>query len=90
MDVSRSVKRVALILVLAIIVIFVSKALLSKAAKNLRLEAEKKQQAKASKPEAVPAILAPDPIISVGSAPEAGLEASPQSAPSTDSPVAGQ
>jgi sensor domain CHASE-containing protein len=39
-------KRLVLIIVISLIVIFVSKALLSKAAKNLSLEAQKKQQLK--------------------------------------------
>jgi hypothetical protein len=54
MDMSRSIKRLALIVLFAIIVILVSKSLLSKAAKNLSIEVEKKQQAKARK---TPAIL---------------------------------
>jgi len=49
MDLSRSAKRLIWILIFAIAVIFVSKSLLSKAAKNLSIAVEKKQQAKASK-----------------------------------------
>jgi len=49
MDISRSVKRLALFVVLAIAVILLSKALLGKAVKNLGIEAEKKQQAQAIK-----------------------------------------
>lgn len=49
MDLSRSVKRLVVILALAIVAILVSKSLLSKAAKNLSIEAEKKQQAKTVK-----------------------------------------
>lgn len=91
MDFSRYLKRLAIILVLAIIVIFVSKSLLSKAAKNLSLEAEKKQQMKANKPEAVPAESALDAVIPIASAPETSLETAPQSSPvTTDSPVTGQ
>lgn len=55
MDLSRSVKRLVVIIALAIVVILVSKSLLSKAARNLSIEAEKKQQAKAAKlPAAIP------------------------------------
>ena len=50
MDISRSTKRLVIIFILAIVVILVSKSLLSKAAKNLSIEAQKKQQAKIAKP----------------------------------------
>jgi hypothetical protein len=91
MDFSRHLKRLAIILVLAIIVIFVSKSLLSKAAKNLSREAERKQQAKALKPTAVPVESTPDAVVPLASAPEASLETAPQSSPvAADSPAAGQ
>jgi len=58
MDMSRSIKRLALILILAIFVILVSKSLLTRAVKNLSNEAEKKLQAKPAPalPESAPAI----------------------------------
>ncbi len=56
MNISRSVKRMAMIIFLAIVVILVSKSLLTKAAKNLSVAAEKKLQEKADKKNA--AILA--------------------------------
>ena len=48
MNFLQNYKRIVLIIVISLIVIFVSKALLSKAAKNLSLEAQRKQQLKAS------------------------------------------
>jgi hypothetical protein len=88
MDFSRTLKRLAIILVLAIIVIFVSKSLLSKAAKNLSLEAEKKQQAKVPKPEVISAESAPDAVIPITSAPETIFDTAPQSSPvAADGPV---
>lgn len=56
MDMSRSVKRLLLIAVLAIFVILLSKSLLGTAVKNLGVEAERIQQAKAAKihPTALP------------------------------------
>ena len=61
MNISRSAKRLLMIVVLAIVVILVSKSLLSKAAKTLSVEAGKKQQTKAVKstiplPESAPII----------------------------------
>lgn len=49
MELTRSMKRVAVIVLLAIVVILVSKSLLLKSVKNLNAEAEKQQQAKAIK-----------------------------------------
>lgn len=49
MNLSRSAKRLALLVVLAIFVVLLSKSLLGKAVKNLNLEAEKIQQARAAK-----------------------------------------
>lgn len=49
MELTRSMKRVAVIVLLAIVVILVSKSLLLKSVKNLNAEAEKQQQAKALK-----------------------------------------
>jgi hypothetical protein len=49
MNISRNLKRLLLIIALSVIVILVSKSLLSKAVKNLTIEAEKKQLAKAGK-----------------------------------------
>ena len=43
MDISRSAKRLLLIIAISIIAILVSKSLLSKAVKNLNAEAQKKQ-----------------------------------------------
>jgi hypothetical protein len=64
MDMSRSVKRLIVIVVLAIGVILLSKSLLSKAVKNLSVAAEKKQQAKSDQsakrlPESAAAIVLP-------------------------------
>jgi len=49
MNVSRSVKRLMLIIVLSVIVILLSKSLLGKAVKNLSIAAEKKQHITSSK-----------------------------------------
>jgi len=46
MNISRNVKRLLLIIALSVIVILVSKSLLTRAVKNLSIAAEKKQQAK--------------------------------------------
>lgn len=48
MDMSRSIKRLIVIVVLAIGVILLSKSLLRNAVKNLSVAAEKKQQAKSA------------------------------------------
>jgi len=61
MDISRSLKRVVLIIALSVIVILVSKSLLSRAVKNLNIEAQKKQQAKiamqrAALPQSAPSV----------------------------------
>jgi hypothetical protein len=61
MNISRNVKRLLLIIALSVIVILVSKSLLTKAVNNLSIEAEKKLLAKAGKlpvrlPESAPAI----------------------------------
>lgn len=88
MEISRSLKRLAIIVVLAIIVILVSKSLLSKAAKNLSLEAEKKQQANMLKPAAIPAESAPVDELSGAPALAENLDPPMQSSPAvTDSPV---
>lgn len=88
MEISRSLKRLAIIVVLAIIVILVSKSLLSKAAKNLSIEAEKKQQANMLKPAAIPAESAPVDEISSAPALAGSIELPMQSSPAaTDSPV---
>ena len=88
MEFSRSLKRLVMIVVLAIIVILVSKSLLSKAAKNLSLEAEKKQQANMLKPAAIPAESAPVDEISSAPALAESIELPMQSSPAaTDSPV---
>lgn len=55
MDFARSIKRLAVIVLLAIVVILVSKSLLTRTVKNLNAEAGKQQQIKASPtPAAVP------------------------------------
>lgn len=64
MDMPRSVKRLIVIVVLAIGVILLSKSLLSKAVKNLSVAAEKKQQAQSAQsakrlPESATAIVLP-------------------------------
>jgi len=72
MDISRSAKRLLIIVALSVIVILVSKSLLSKAVKNLNIAAEKKLQAKSSKlpvlPESAPAQELPS-VIDTSSAP---------------------
>ena len=60
MDFPPYVKRLVVIIAISLIVIFVSKSLLRKAAKNLSAEAQKKQQAKTiqsvtTSPEPLPA-----------------------------------
>ena len=55
MDFARSIKRLAVIVLLAIVVILVSKSLLTRTVKNLNAEAGKQQQIKASQtPAAAP------------------------------------
>jgi len=49
MNISRNVKRILVIIALSLIVILVSKSLLSRAVKNLSIAAEKKQQAKVTR-----------------------------------------
>ena len=70
MDLTRSIKRLAIILIVAIIVILVSKALLSKTVMSLAIEAEKKQQAKAAKLRATPPASVSAQELSVSSMPE--------------------
>lgn len=91
MDLSRSVKRLVVILALAIVVILVSKSLLSKAAKNLSIEAEKKQQAQLAKLRATLPPSAPAQDFSISSAPSGNMESFMQSAPlATENPAAAQ
>lgn len=78
MNVSRSVKRLMLIIVLSVIVILLSKSLLGKAVKNLSIAAEKKQHATGSRlvtlPVSAPALAVPTALevsssdVSAGSA----------------------
>jgi hypothetical protein len=49
MNISRNAKRLIVIIALSLIVILVSKSLLSRTVKNLTIAAEKKQQAKVAK-----------------------------------------
>lgn len=49
MNFSPNVKRLLVIIALSVIVIFISKSLLTKAAKNLSVEAERKRLAKSIK-----------------------------------------
>lgn len=49
MNISRNVKRLLVIIALSLIVILVSKSLLSRAVKNISIAAEKKLQAKAAR-----------------------------------------
>ena len=81
MDISRSTKRLVIIFILAIVVILVSKSLLSKAAKNLSIEAQKKQQTKIAKP--VSATVETVATVEITSTPAdtTTLDASPQSSP---------
>ena len=64
MDIPPYVKRLIVIIAISLIVIFVSKSLLRKAAKNLSAEAQKKQQAKTMQP----VIVAPEPLPAYDSA----------------------
>jgi len=69
MDLARSTKRLAVIVLLALVVILVSKSLLTRTVKNLNAEAGKQQQIKTSQtPVAVPA----EAAVAVSAAEEAG------------------
>jgi hypothetical protein len=81
MDLSRSIKRLAIILVVAIIVILVSKSLLSKTVKNLAIEAEKKQQANIAKLRATLPASAPTQELSISPEPADRRETLIQPAP---------
>jgi len=81
MDISRSVKRLALFVVLAIAVILLSKALLGKAVKNLGIEAEKKQQAQAIKNSASLPVSAVAATSASSAASTDALASAPESAP---------
>lgn len=54
MNLPPNFKRLVIIIAISLMVIFFSKMLLSKAAKNLTAEAQKKQQAKTIKPNPAP------------------------------------
>ena len=84
MDIERSLKRLAVIVLLALIVILVSKSLLTKTAKNLNAEAGKQQQIKASQtpvivPESAVAEVAED-VVENADAPAVTAESSPTAA----------
>ena len=91
MDVTRRVKRLAMIVLLAITVILVSKSLLSKAVKNLNTQAEKKQQANDAKLRATLPASAPILELSVTSTPADSMETVIQTAPlATEYPASTQ
>lgn len=80
MDLARSIKRLSVIVLLAIVVILVSKYLLTRTVKNLNAEAEKQQQLKASQtPVAVPESAVA--TVAVSAAEDAATPAVPESAP---------
>jgi hypothetical protein len=81
MNLSRSAKRLVLLVVLAIFVVLLSKSLLGKAVKNLSIEAEKKQHARAAKNSAALPVSAAD-VTSAGTDASSGASATePESAP---------
>lgn len=91
MDMSRSIKRLAVIVLLAIVVILVSKSLLTRTVKNLNAEAEKQQQIKASQtPAAVPE--SAETAVAEGAVEDAGtLAVAAESAPAVaETSAAGQ
>lgn len=77
MELTRSMKRVGMIVLLAIVVILISKSLLLKSVKNLNAEAEKKQQAKAVKE----SVTLPVSAVEVNSASTDTAPVEPESAP---------
>lgn len=84
MNFSRSVKRLVIIIALSVVVILVSKSLLSKALKNLNIASQKKQQAQTSKlpatlPESAPALEVSSSPVASGSI-ETLVESSPVAA----------
>ena len=83
MNLSRQAKRLVVIIAVSIIIILLSKFLLSKAAKNLGLAAEKKLQAKAAKLAPVSPASAPAIDLTTASAPPDTMETAVQSAPVT-------
>jgi len=81
MNLSRSAKRLVLLLALAIFVVLLSKFLLGKAVKNLSIEAEKKQQARGAKNSAALPVSAVE-VTSAGADASSGASATaPESAP---------
>ncbi|HUX91644.1 MAG TPA: hypothetical protein VMV48_13250 [Gallionellaceae bacterium] len=81
MNLSRSAKRLALLVVLSIFVVLLSKSLLGKAVKNLSIEAEKKQQARAAKNSAALPVSAVEVTSAVAEASSGASATEPESAP---------
>lgn len=81
MNLSRSAKRMVLLVVLAIFVVLLSKFLLGKAVKNLSIEAEKKQQARAANNSAALPVSAVEVTTAGADASSGAWATEPESAP---------